>query len=271
MPLDFTFAEFEAFCERAAHMPVFTLADYLSRSAPPPRPYLIFRVDVDYREAQAVQMARIADRYDLRGSFYFRHHPGGFDLTAMYAVAGLGHEAGYHFETLDTCHGDFAQAEALFLDHLAQLRAAHLDIRTVASHGGPPTAPNYQANYDLFTHAPDLFTRANVLGETTLSLDFTTLTYISDAGWRWRVYDAYGPGAAGKRVSLRRVIEDLVSPQNALVITFHSHQWFVHPAMAMYYRSRNRVGQVMLPLLRTAPSQDQPGDQQKKRSGGHLA
>ncbi|MBN1200989.1 MAG: hypothetical protein JXJ20_03950, partial [Anaerolineae bacterium] len=162
MPLDFTFAAFDAFCQQAARLPVFTVAGYLSRSTPPHTPYVILRLDVDYRESHAVQMARIAARHDLRGSFYFRAHAGQFALEDMRAVSALGHEVGYHFETLDTCRGDYGQAEALLLKHLDHLRAAGFDIHTVAAHGGTPTAPTYRANLDLFTRTPDLFERADL-------------------------------------------------------------------------------------------------------------
>jgi hypothetical protein len=47
VPLDFTLAAFEDFCRTVAAVPVLTLADYLTRTAPPPPPFLIQRVDFD--------------------------------------------------------------------------------------------------------------------------------------------------------------------------------------------------------------------------------
>jgi hypothetical protein len=248
--LDFTLAAFDQFCQQITHMPVFTLADFLARDVAPPTPYLILRVDVDYREHHAIQMARIAEHYHLNGSFYFRHRSEGFDLNAMRAVAALDHEVGYHFETLDTCGGNFEQAERLFLDHLGLLRDAGLKIRTVAAHGTVPTANTYQANFALFTRAPDLFQRARLIGETTLSLDFTKLVYISDANWRWRRYTSYSAGTKGKPTSLKQIMAELPRPNAALYITFHPQQWFPHPASTLYFRTRHRLGRVIIPLFR---------------------
>ncbi len=247
MPLDFTLSAFDEFCQRLTHMPVFTVAGYLARTTPPPTPFLILRLDVDYRERHALYMARIAERYDLRGTFYFRR---GFDLETMRAVAALEHEVGYHFETLDTCQGDFDQAEALLLDHLTELRAAGLTIRTVAAHGSTPTAPTYVRNLDLFAKRPDLFERAGLLGETTLSFNFAKVTYLSDATWTWHRYSHYQPGLTGEVTSLNRIKNELARRDAGLYINFHPHQWFPHPASTTYFRLRHRIGRRLLPLLR---------------------
>ncbi|MBI5960643.1 MAG: hypothetical protein HY866_18030 [Chloroflexi bacterium] len=250
MPPDFTFAAFDEFCQRLSHMPVFTVAAYLARSVQPPTPFIILRLDVDYRDRNAVHMARIAERYHLRASFYFRRHAAGFDLDAIQAVAELDHEVGYHFETLDTCQGNFEQAEDLLLDHLEELRAAGLPILTAASHGAIPTAPTYHHNFDLFERVPDLFERADLLGETTLSIDFGKVTYLSDASWHWRRYPHFRPDIKGQPTSLHIISNDLVRRDAGLYINFHPHQWFAHPASTLYYRTRSRIGRHVLPWIK---------------------
>ena len=250
MALDFTLAAFEDFCQWLTHMPVFTVGDYLARSQPPPTPFVILRIDVDYRETTAVHMARMAERHNLEASFYFRHREGAFDLDAMKAIARLNHEVGYHFETLDTCQGDFQAAADLFLEHVTLLRESGLIIRTVAGHGAPPVAVNYRSNLDLLIHTPGLCERANLLGESTLSIDFSRVAYISDAGWRWRRYNYYRPGVVGKPTSLHATIRDLPRRDAGLYINFHPHQWFAHPATMLYYRVRNRLGTLILPHVR---------------------
>jgi hypothetical protein len=249
VPLDFTFAAFDVFCARIAGMPVFTIAGYLAHPALPPAPTVILRLDVDYREAHAVRMADLATRHNLRGSFYFRHRHGTFDLEAMREIAAMDHDVGYHFETLDTCRGDFEAAERLFLDHLETLRRAGLTIRTVAAHGSPPTAPTYGSNLDLITRSPRLLERANVVGETTLSIDFTQVRYASDANWQWRRYDCFQPGTRGEPTSLGEIMQDLPEGNSGLYINFHPQQWFARPVSMLYYRTRNRIGRRALPVI----------------------
>lgn len=250
MPLDFTFVAFDLFCQRISHMPVFTVAGFLTCSAPPSTPFIILRLDVDFREAHAVHMARIANRRNVRGSFYFRRQVDGFDWRAIRLIADLGHEVGYHFETLDRCAGDFERARSLFLDDLETLRRAGFSIQTVAAHGAPPTAPTYHSNLDLLRRAPDLLDKAGLLGETTLSIDFTRLAYLSDADWRWRRYAHYYPGQRGGNTSLRAILSELARRDAGLYITFHPHQWFPGPAQALYFRTRNRIGRQWVRRIR---------------------
>jgi hypothetical protein len=251
MFFDFTFAAFEEFCQRITHMPVFTVAKYLTRAKPPPTPYLILRFDVDYREEHALYLARIAEQHHLTGSFYFRHHNGGFALDVMQAVTDLGHEVGYHFETLDSCQGDFNCAAARFLEHIELLRAAGLTIRTAAAHGGPPTASTYQRNYDLLLHQPDLLAQGGLVGETTYSIDFSKVAYISDASWHWRRYEYFQQGVTGRPTTLYATMRDLPRRDAGFYINFHCQQWFAHPAQMLYYRSRNRFGKWVRPRLTT--------------------
>lgn len=246
VPLDFTFAAFDLFCQRIRHMPVFSVAGFLARAAPPPTPFVILRLDVDYREAHAVSLARIADRYNVQGTFYFRRREQGFDWQAIRAVADLGHEVGYHFETLDRARGDVARARELFLKDLEAFRRAGFPARTVAAHGAPPTAPTYHGNLDLLRDAPGLLDKAGLLGETTLSIDFTNVAYLSDATWRWRRYDHYQPGQPGRPTTLRAILAELTRRDAGLYITFHPHQWFPHPAQALFFRARNRIARQLV-------------------------
>jgi hypothetical protein len=114
----------------------------------------------------------------------------------------------------------------------------------------PPVAPNYRHNFDLFQRAPDLFERADLLGETTLSIDFAKVTYLSDANWCWRRYACFKPGSKGQPTSLDQITHDLVRRDAGLYITFHPQQWFAHPASTLFYRTRNRAGRHMLPLIK---------------------
>ena len=246
----FTYAAFDAFCRTVASQRTFTVADYLRQHEPVPGVFIILRFDVDYRESHAIHLAQIAHARALRGSFYFRHHPTGFDLEAMRRVAALGHEVGYHFETLDTTGGDFDRAAALFLEHIALLRREGIQVSTTAAHGSQPTAPTYRSNRDLLTQRPELFSQADVIGETTLSVDFSRVVYVSDAYWQWHQYDIPAPGNMGRVITLAGAQDICERHHTGLYVTFHPHQWFATPLNATFYRWRQRIGVRVLPVVR---------------------
>lgn len=249
----FTLTTFERFCQRIVKLPVYTLIDFLELPTPPPSPFVLLRFDVDYRETHAIHMAHIAAQYELRGSFYFRHRAGTFDFRAIHAVAEAGHETGYHFETLDTCQGDFDRAAEQFATHIDILRGAGITVQTVAAHGSPPTAPTYQKNLDLLIWQPELLAHTKLAGETTLSVDFGQVVYVSDAGWRWQRYAHYPHLRTG--TSLHTISAHLPRDRG-LYINFHPHQWFPNPISAHYFRARHRLGGWLVRYLRQRRTED---------------
>ncbi len=232
-------------------MSVFRVADYLALSVPPALPFAVLRWDVDYREPHAVRLAVIAAQHGLFGTFYFRRRGGDFPLEEMHAVQALGHEVGYHYETLDVCAGDRTCARRLFLEHIAQLREAGLLVRTVAAHGSVPRASTYHGNGDLLRGAPELLAQAGLLGDAALHMDFARVWYISDAGWRWRVYANYAPEPEvfGTPTSLCAWMTSGIEHKRGLYINAHPHQWFARATKARYLRARNRIGHVLLAWL----------------------
>lgn len=267
MPTDFTLAAFAGLCQRAARTRVLPVADFL-RTAPCV-PFVILRFDVDYREAFAVRLAQMLAAERLRGTFYFRHHADGFDWAAIDMVAALGHEVGYHYETLDRSGGDFLAAGDRFLADISALRAHGVEVGTVAAHGAPPVSDTYAGNLDLLRADPSLLSQASLRGDAVASVDFGRLTYFSDAGWRWQRRNGAPPDAAVAPCSFADVLEQVAEPSPANYINIHPQQWFARPANTRYFRWRNRVGMRVVPRLRairraaTAPgaaaSPRQPG------------
>lgn len=71
--------------------------------APSPKPhaFVLLRHDVDARPDNALRMARLEHSLGIRGTYYFRM-PHTFDPPIIKEIAALGHEIGYHYETLAT-------------------------------------------------------------------------------------------------------------------------------------------------------------------------
>lgn len=248
MPHDFTLAAFASFCRQIAPLRVITVRDYL-RVAPCP-PFLILRFDVDFREPFALRLGQILAAHEIRASFYFRCHASGFEWSAIRAIGALGHEVGYHYETLDRCKGDFFAAQRLFLADIHALRAGHVNVETVAAHRAPPVAAGYVSNLDLLRARPGLLRQARLRGDAVASVDFARLTYFSDAGWRWRRCDGTPPGTSTTPGSLDELCAASAQPDAALYANFHPQHWYALPSNLRYYRWRHRLGVHLLPRLR---------------------
>ncbi len=134
------------------------------------------RHDVDRLARRAVAMAEAEAARGIHASYYFRCDARmRFPERAMRRIADLGHEIGFHYESLSRTGGDRAAALALFQHELAACRAI-VPVATVAPHGAPFAA---SANMDLAASIDS--EGAELLGDAS-AMDFTHMLYVTDTG-----------------------------------------------------------------------------------------
>ena len=91
--------------------------EHIRRSADPiNEPWVLLRHDVEWGVERALSFARIEQERGVAATYYFHgpHRSRVFQPGAMKSIEALGHEVGYHYETLDLTRGDFERAEKLF-------------------------------------------------------------------------------------------------------------------------------------------------------------
>ncbi len=180
MSLDFTLAKYGQLCRAIleAGYTVWPIARYLSETEYPDRVVLL-RHDIDRRLGNALQMARLEHNLGLQATYYARMTSSVFQPKILSEMAKMGHEIGYHYETLAKAKGNLDQAITLFQKELDQFREIHA-VQTISMHGAPLSPYD---NRDLWKHYD--FHRYGLLGEAYLSLDYDKLAYLTDTGRSW--------------------------------------------------------------------------------------
>lgn len=140
---------------------------------------IVLRHDVDAKKLNSLRFARIQAESGIRGSYYFRVVPQSFDERVIREIAAMGHEVGYHYETMDTQHGDVDRAWEEFRRNLEMFRKI-VPVRTVCMHGSPLSRHD---NRDLWKKYD--YRELGILGEPYLDLDFAKVGYLTDTGRRW--------------------------------------------------------------------------------------
>lgn len=154
-----------------------TIADYLRE--PPNDKIVLFRHDVDRLPQNSVKSAEIEHRLGIRATYYFRMIPGIFKPRLIRQVAALGHEIGYHYETLSQAKGKVDNAWLLFRRNLAHLRKI-APIETISMHGRPFSPHDNREIWKTYD-----FREAGIRGEAYLSLDYSRIAYFTDTGRIW--------------------------------------------------------------------------------------
>lgn len=140
---------------------------------------VMLRHDVDKKPLNSLETARIEREMGWTATYYFRAVPESFDPAIILQIASLGHEIGYHYESLSTCHGNMEAAYGDFCRNLDRLRAL-VPVSTISMHGSPSSKWDSR---DLWQHYD--YHALGIETEPYLDTDFSKVFYLTDTGRRW--------------------------------------------------------------------------------------
>jgi len=192
----------------------------------PNKKTIILRHDVDLLPENSIRFAKIQSELGIKGSYYFRSVPESWDENIILEIANLGHEVGYHYETMDTAKGNIDLAMEQFKKNLSKLRKL-VDVKTICMHGSPMSKFD---NKDIWKKYD--YKELGIIGEPYFDIDFNQVFYLTDTGRRWN----------GENVSVRdkvvtifqntyqytdEIIRALKNDKlpNQIMFTFHPQRW----------------------------------------------
>ncbi len=206
MELDFTLKKYKRLIQAIAKSDyvVFTIRDYLQLKEKPAK-LILLRHDVDMDPFQQLKCAKMETDYGIFSSYYFRYTDEILKPEVLDEISSLGHEIGYHYETLTKARGDITKAIEIFRRELKYFQKKWNTV-TICPHGGA-TVENINA-YSLkdLSKLPfkllfntNLFSNWNnreiwgtysikdfgLIGDAYLSIDFDNMLYLSDTGRSW--------------------------------------------------------------------------------------
>ena len=144
---------------------------------------IILRHDVDDKPENSLRMANLEYSLGIAGSYYFRAVPCSWKVEIIKSIKKLGHEIGYHYETMDTANGDIDKAWEQFQLNLKKLREIS-NVSTVCMHGSPKSKFD---NKDIWNKYD--YKNVNIIGEPYFDIDFNSVLYLTDTGRRWDGYN----------------------------------------------------------------------------------
>jgi hypothetical protein len=180
-----------------------TFEQYIT--APQPK-VIILRHDVDLLPLNSLRTAQMENQLGICGSYYFRIVKESFNPEIIKQIADLGHEIGYHYETMDTCHGDIDEAYQEFCKNLDVFRNIQ-PITTVCMHGSPLSKYD---NRDMWKKYD--YKKLDLIGEPYFDLNFSKMLYLTDTGRCWD----------GSKISVRDKVKSNGETSNSDLYNFHS-------------------------------------------------
>jgi hypothetical protein len=176
--MDFTVTKYEELCKAMVDSDCTQVSVRAYLETQPTR-CIITRHDVDRNAKKALKMAELENRLGIIATYYFRKKEDVFIPAIIKKIADMGHEIGYHYETLDKAGGDFEKAIRIFEDELKEFRNIY-NVKTICMHGNPLSK---WVNKDLWKKYD--FKDFGIIGEPYLSIDYTKVLYLTDTGRGW--------------------------------------------------------------------------------------
>jgi hypothetical protein len=143
---------------------------------------IVLRHDVDLLPENSMKFAEIQFELGIRGTYYFRIVSESFNEGIVRKISDLGHEIGYHYETMDSCNGYIDKAFDEFQRNLEIFRKLY-PVTTICMHGSPKSKFD---NKDIWNNYD--YESLGIIGEPYLDIDFNQVFYLTDTGRRWDGY-----------------------------------------------------------------------------------
>ncbi len=140
---------------------------------------IILRHDVDLKPQNSLITAQIENKLGIKGSYYFCAVPGSWNEKNINQIFELGHEVGYHYESLTTCNGDIGLAIKDFEKNLSRLRSL-VPVTTICMHGSPKSKWDSKVLWKSYDYKD-----FGIVGEPYFDINFNEVFYLTDTGRRW--------------------------------------------------------------------------------------
>ncbi len=144
----------------------------------------LIRHDVDRKPLNALKMAKIENKLGVKSTYYFRTKPHTFKINIIKEISSLGHEVGYHYESLSDTNGNIANAVKDFQENLYRMRRV-VPVKTCAMHGRPLKKFDNRDIWRIKENHNYLINKLGILGEVYLDIVYKTIVYINDTGRNW--------------------------------------------------------------------------------------
>lgn len=196
--------------------------------------FLVLKHDIENAVPRACKLAEIEHRHGHRGSYYVHAYllEDPHNVELLKKMQDMGHEISYHYDVMDSSHGNIDQAIIEFEKSRKQFEALGFHLETVCQHGNPVVERvGYTSNRDFFRNqrVQKLYPQiADIMVDYKIKYH-TDYTYYSDTGRKFNlIYDPINNDVV-KSDDMNTPYENLKSllPELAekAIISTHPHRW----------------------------------------------
>lgn len=182
---DFTLVAYRKYLKAISDsgIPFLRFKDFMNLQSKP-HSFCLIRHDIDRRPTNALRMAQLEAGMGIAATYYFRMKPWVYKERIVKAIHSLGHEVGYHYESLSDTDGDIGKAIKDFERNLEIMRFT-VPVSTCSMHGRPLKPHDNRDMWREQSNHRYLKEQLGMVGEVYLDIDYTDIAYVNDTGRNW--------------------------------------------------------------------------------------
>ena len=208
-------------------------------------------------------MATIEHKYGHKGSYYVQAYllSDSKNIVMLHEIQNMGHEVSYHYDVMDSCHGDMDAAIAEFENNKRKFEDNGFELKTLCQHGNPIVERvGYTSNRDFFRseRVRALYPDLSDIMVNFKELHKTDYVYYSDAGRQFKmIYDPLFNdiiNSDDKNViytNLSAVLSSL-SADGRYIISTHPHRWtrsaFTYTVKAFVFKVIKAIAKLLVKI-----------------------
>ncbi len=187
-------------------------------------PYVLLRHDVDRMPGRSQALAELESQEGVQSTYFFRTKPVSFSEAVIARIQALGHEIGYHYETLSDAKGDMELAWQLFAQEVKKFQRFG-GVESIAMHGRPFSPWDNRALWERFDYRS-----LGIRLEAYVDIDWSQFLYLTDTGRSWNGKDNFRDHASGTPKlhdihTIKDIIKIIRGERPNLIISTHPERW----------------------------------------------
>lgn len=196
--------------------------------------FLVLKHDIENTVPRAYELSKIEHKYGHRGSYYAHAYllDDPHNVELLKKMQGMGHEISYHYDVMDSSHGNLDKAIEEFEKNRKRFERLGFHIKTVCQHGNPVVERiGYTSNRDFFRsdRVQALYPQlADIMVDykEKYEIDYS---YYSDAGRKFHlIFDPINNDIVNsddKNTPFENLDELLKALPAKSIISTHPHRW----------------------------------------------
>ena len=229
--IDFTYTSYKAYIEaiRYNNIPFYKFNEFFATSITPEK-FCLIRHDIDRWPKRALKLARLEYELGIKSTYFFRIKSNTFKPKIIKSIYDLGHEIGYHYESLSDTNGDISKAIIDFKENLEKFRTI-VPINTCSMHGRPLKLHDSREIWRIKENHEYLINELKILGEVYLDIYYSDIAYINDTGRNWtsgksNIRDSVNSQIKLEITSGKELLEYFKNkPHNKICFQIHPERW----------------------------------------------